>query len=332
MTLTLPSRSFSRVDYYRRVMSNYVVRKHSHLNFWHETPEVNADAPTDRVGQFYMTFRDKADYPGPFDERGVPQLAYGGRVGLQYNPIATAQYGLALFNRYAQTGDVTHRAAFLRQADWLVENLQPNAQGVKVWTHHFDWEYRNGIKAPWDSGLSQGNALSCLARAWEDTGDTRYATALHEGFAAFRTDMKDGGVSLFQPNGDVWIEEVIVDPPSHILNGFLWAWWGVRDYFIVTGDSDAEALLERTLATIRHHLHDFDTGRWSLYELSPYRLKMIASPFYHQLHIVQLRVMHKLTGDPMFTSFADRWEEYQEVPANRRRSLFDKALFKVFHY
>ena len=37
---------------------------------------------------------------------------------------------------------------------------------------------------------------------------------------------------------------------------------------------------------------------------------MVASPFYHQLHIVQLRVMHRLTSEEEFARVADRWESY----------------------
>ena len=331
MTVAVSSRHFSRLAYYRRVFSNYVARRPSHLAFWHERPEENPEAPTDRLGQYYMTFSHKADYPGPFDSQGVPLLDYGGTVGIQYNPIAIAQYGLARYNRYAGTGAAEDRSAFLCQADWLVEHLEPNGHGIPVWTHHFDWEYRDGIRAPWDSGLSQGCALSCLARAAE-SGDPRYGDALRRGFAAFLKDVRDGGVCLYEPNGDVWVEEVIVAPPSHILNGFLWGLWGIRDYHLATGDPAAQDLLDRCLATLRSHLNDYDTGWWSLYELSPFRLKMLASPFYHRLHIVQLRVMHRLTGTPLFAQVAERWEGYRGRRWNRWRSLAEKVLFKLLHY
>ena len=37
-------------------------------------------------------------------------------------------------------------------------------------------------------------------------------------------------------------------------------------------------------------------------------------PFYHRLHIVQLRIMHRLTGNPIFGRYADRWESYTRKP------------------
>ena len=41
---------------------------------------------------------------------------------------------------------------------------------------------------------------------------------------------------------------------------------------------------------------------------------MLASPFYHQLHVVQLRVMSKLTGDQSFAEVAERWAGYAQEP------------------
>ena len=41
-----------------------------------------------------------------------------------------------------------------------------------------------------------------------------------------------GGVLIREGDDGAWLEEVVVDPPTHILNGFLWAIWGVRDYAV----------------------------------------------------------------------------------------------------
>ena len=59
---------------------------------------------------------------------------------------------------------------------------------------------------------------------------------------------------------------------------------------------------------------------------------MVASPFYHQLHIVQLRGMHRLTGEAAFARVADRWEGYARVRANRVRALCYKSAFKLCYY
>lgn len=322
----------ARLDHYRRLLSAYLGRRPSHLSFWHEVPEVNPRARRDVLGEYYMTFAAKADYAGPYDRAGIPLLNYRGRVGRQYNPIAIAQYGLGNFNLFRQTGQPERRRRFLAAADWLVANLEPNRHGLWVWHHRFDWPYRGVLRAPWYSGLAQGQGISLLVRAFQETGDTRYFEAAQKAFGAFAVDVAAGGVSYRDDAGGLWFEEYLVEPPSHILNGFLWATWGVYDYALLTKGNSAARLFEEAARTVAANLGRYDTGYWSLYELSPTRLPMLASAFYHRLHIVQLRVMAELTGEELFRETAERWEDYQRDPRNRYRALAGKVLFKLVHY
>jgi len=279
-----------------------------------------------------MPFVAKANYPGYYDDKGIPMLDYRGRVGLQYNPISIAQYGLGNYNLYLRTGQESRRARFLKVSDWLVENLEENSFGTRVWHHHFDWEYRDRLKAPWHSALSQGQGISVLVRAHRYTGEERYLQAANLAFETFKKDVSLGGVTYTDDKGYVWFEEAIVDPPTHILNGFIWAAWGLYDYLIHTGAEEARRLFGSSVKTLKENLHDFDTGFWSLYEQSGTRMKMLASPFYHSLHIVQLQVMHKLTGEPIFKHFADKWATYRRHPVKRNAALVYKAIFKLLYY
>ena len=81
-----------------------------------------------------------------------------------------------------------------------------------------------------------------------------------------------------------------------------------------------------------HNLDRYDLGFWSLYEQSETRLPMVASSFYHRLHIVQLRVMHRLTGEAAFARVAERWENYTRSRVNRIRALTYKSAFKLCYY
>jgi hypothetical protein len=266
------------------------------------------------------------------DEKQIPLLDYRGMLGRQYNPIAIAQYGLGNYNYYVRNGDPSRREKFLTVADWLKETLVPNEAGMQVWMHNFDWEYRDTLRAPWYSGLAQGQGISVLMRAYQETTDTVYLEAAQKAMQVFYADVKDGGVACRDAGNNLWIEEYIVSPPTHILNGFLWASWGVYDYAIITGDIAARNLFESMISTLRNRLKDFDTGFWSLYEQSGTRLRMIASPFYHALHIVQLRVMHKITGEAFFAEVADRWQGYQASWLKRKRALAQKIAFKLLYY
>ena len=327
MKTTLP-----RLRYYRRIFSAYLLGGKSHLTFWHETPTENLRAANTYLGEYYMPFTAKANYQGAYDQSGIPQLDYHGHIGLQYNPIAIAQYGLGNYNLWRSTNGPDRRRKFLLVADWLMANLEPNAQGLAVWNHHFDWEYRDTLKAPWYSALAQGQGISVLVRAHQESKDAEYFDAARRAFATFQHSIADGGVAFTDSSGDLWFEEYIVSPPTHILNGFMWALWGVHDYFLATQDLAARDLFTRGVRTLLHNLNRYDLGFWSLYEQSGTRLPMVASRFYHQLHIVQLRVMHRLTGEREFLAVADRWETYMNSRASRTRALCYKSAFKLCYY
>lgn len=321
-----------KLDYYRRISRAYIFRSESQLNFWHDGAELNSRSPIHSLGEYYMTFRRKAEYEGPHDPDGIPLLNYRGKIGLQYNPIAIAQWGLGNYNLHRRTGNLEARSKFVRASDWLCGRLEPNPHGVQVWNHTFDWPYRQKLRAPWYSGLAQGQGISLLVRAHQQTGESKYLKSAALAFDSFLKNTDKGGISGTDPAGNVWFEEYVLSPPTHILNGFIWAAWGVYDYFLATGSDQAVRLFAASVATLRKNLGRYDLGFWSLYEQSGTRLPMIASPFYHRLHITQLRVMHRITQEQFFCDYADRWEKYGRSRAKRTRALCYKGAFKLCYY
>jgi len=321
-----------RLNYYRRIFPAYLGGGNSHLTFWHDSPEMNPRCSPHQLGEYYQPFLQKADYAGPYDEQGIPLLDYQGRLGRQCNPIAIAQFGLGNFNAFCRTGEVERRQKFLAVADWLVANLETNRAGLRVWNHHFDWEYRTTLRAPWQSALAQGQGISVLVRAFGETRDAKYMEAAGGAFAAFKKETREGGMLHIDERGDVWLEEYIVSPPTHILNGFMWASWGIYDYWLATGDEDARQLFAATMKTLKRNLDKYDVGFWSLYELAGTRLKMLASPFYHRLHIAQLGVLYKLTADDIFARYAEQWSSYRNRFFNRNAALAYKSAFKLLYY
>ncbi len=322
----------SRRNYLRRIFEAYIFDQKSHLSFWHERPAINERAEFDRLGEYYMTFSDKTNYQGDFDKNGIPVLDYRGSVGKQYVPIAVAQYGLGHYNLYQQKNDPKNLNIATKQADWLVNNLKLNQKGVKVWTFNFDWEYRDILKSPWYSALAQGNGISLLLRIYQTTQDKKYLVTAQEAFEALTITVDKGGTLFIDIQGDYWLEETIVNPPTHILNGFLWTIWGVWDYYLATKEPVIKTLFDRCIKTLKNNLKNFDIGWWSLYEQSGTKMKMLASPFYHNLHIVQLKILYKITGETIFNKYAEKWEKYQKNRLYRNFALIYKIIFKVLYY
>jgi len=311
----------SRINYWRRIFAVYLGIGPSHLTFWHGLPQINKKASFDKLGQYYMLFKYKADYIGPFDKDGIPLLDYKGVIGKQYNPIAIAQYGLGHYN----SGNLE---VAKRQAEWLIDNQEKNG----LWAHHFDWEYRDKLKAPWYSALAQGNGISLLLRIYLVTKNKNYFESAQKAFQSLLTPIKKGGVLWVDKNNDFWLEEAIVSPPTHILNGFLWTLFGVWDYYLLTKNKEARDLFDKCIKTLKNNLEKFDIGFWSLYEQSGTGMKMLASPFYHELHIVQLSILHKMTREQIFKNYAEKWEKYQLNWLFRNLALIYKIIFKIFYY
>ena len=324
----------TRWHYFRRIFRTYLGSGRSQLTFWHEAPEINPRANASRLGEYYMLFREKADYAGRYDAAGIPMLDYHGVIGLQYNPIAIAQWGLANYNRFCETSDEARWQKTLMAADWLAANLEQNAHGLWVWNHHFEWEYRDTLKAPWYSGLAQGQGVSLLLRAHAHahSEDEKYQRAAEKAFVALTRPIAEGGVLFEDEEKNLWIEEYLVDPPTHILNGFLWAIWGVRDYAVASDTRAAWALLRACGRTLQRNLPAFDCGFWSLYEQSGTRLPMLASPFYHGLHVNQLGITARLLDQPELLDWAERWRGYASNGWCRKRAVVQKALFKALYY
>jgi heparosan-N-sulfate-glucuronate 5-epimerase len=304
----------------------------SQLTFWHDAPTVEPSLKVDELGPYYMRFAQKANYDSLLDADGVPMLDYRGIIGHQYNPIAIAQYALGNHTLWLESQDESRLSKLKNACDWLVDNLEPNGKGVPVWLHKFDFEYAETLRAPWYSGLAQGQGISALIRCHAATQDSKYLEAAKRAFESLTKSVDEGGV-IFTQGEDVWIEEYIVSKPTHILNGYIWAMWGVRDLVLATGDPAAEQLWTKCVATLERNLPTFDLGYWSLYDQSSNGiLKMITSTFYHRLHIVQLQIMWQLTNIASFRQTSQDWDAYTGSRINRLRAKAGKAIFKLLRF
>ena len=323
---------FNRIIYWKRIFSSYFLQSKSNLSFWHGSPEVNRNSKLDQIGQYYMSFHYKADYDGEHDNLGIPMLNYHGDIGLQYNPIAISQWGLGNYNLWKDTDSDQRYNNFIKVADWLVDNLNQNSNGLYVWTHEFDWVYKQKLEKPWYSGLAQGQGLSVLTRAYYETKNKEYLDASKKVYDSFLVNVENGGVTDIDANKNLWIEEYIVNQPTHILNGFIWGLRGIYDYWLLTGDKDIKYRFDKYVKTIKLNIYKYDIGYWSLYELSNLKIKMRSSIFYHRLHIVQLKILYNMTNIEIFDKVSTKWNNYMTSKKNIYKATFMKILFKIFYY
>ena len=204
---------------------------------------------------------------GLFDDSGIPMVDYGGEIGYMYDPATISQHALANFELYLETCDNEYREKFLDQADWLLENLVLcEARDFYVLEYDFDYGQFD-MEAPWISAVAQSQGISTLLRAYEVTGEEKYLEAAEAAPGAFEKTINEGGVSYIDRDGFSWYEEYPASKPPHVLNGFIYALFGLYDLYKSTGSEKALGLFNDGVETLEANLHEYDTGSWSAYYL-----------------------------------------------------------------
>lgn len=327
-------------DYLKRIFNAYILKRgNSNLSFWHTPLSTNRLEEEDicKVRRYPMNFISKTDFDNNHDNDGVIMLNYHGNLGLQYNPNAVAQQALGYFDEYLDNPTEKSRNAFLTQANYFLKHGRLVKDNVLLWEYNFPFEMRNHLSAPWRSALAQGQAISVLIRAHQITGDKIYAEMAHKGYRAFHFLAREhkGGV-LDDQNGFTWLEEYIVSPPNHVLNGFIWTLWGVRDYALYFRSDHAENLYGKCLKTLETNLKNYDLGFWTSYDWPQGYDKnqpvMPSSLYYQRLHSVQMLACYNLTGKQFFLNYHKKWQGYLESFWKKAISQVWKVYFKLRYF
>lgn len=292
-------------------------------NYWRPQLFV-CDAAFQDARRYYLNLSPKADFTGPFDAEGIPLTDYGRYVGIHHNPINIAQYGLGHAEYWYAKGSETSRLHFLQTADWHVRSLVDHG-GYGLWLAKFDWL---GIPAPWCSAMAQGQGISLLVRAYRETDRQEYLDSAVCAARAMQRSTSEGGVTRKLDQQTYFYEEIPSDPPTSILNGHFFALWGLFD-LEAAGVSEFHGLWEAGVNGLKTLLPRFDVGFWSRYDLSHGWPPNLANAFYHELHMLQLEVMERLTGDPLFRAYQRRWERQAQFFGNRLLALILKVTHKV---
>jgi len=263
-----------------------------------------------------------------FDAQGIPLTRFFRKPDWQHNPVTVCQYGLFHFNSYVTTGDETSKEIFLTQANWLQDHAEAGPRGAKVWYYRIPIPFYR-IAVPWISGMAQGEAISVLLRACQLTGDEKYRQTAFEAWKVFLLSIPDGGVVGSFPDGKPLVEEYpSAQSLTGVLNGSIFAMFGVYDFSRFSGDPRAKQLFEQLSDALKSNIHRYDCGYWSYYDLkSPRRL---ASKTYHRLHIELLQQLSDMTGEKVFRTYARRWQSYLKSSRCNLKWTIRKLHQKVF--
>jgi D-glucuronyl C5-epimerase-like protein len=272
------------------------------------------------VRGYPIDFTSKADrptvLPGFLDDPG------------RYLWVAHAQRGLGAFERFVGgEGDEWLEGA-RRAADVMVDQQEPEGVHEGGWVQRHAYPHTYALDPPWVSAMAQGEGASLLVRVHAETGDERYAEAARRALRLMRVSSAEGGASA-PLGGSVLPEEYPTAPASFVLNGLIFALWGMRDVAVGLGDASAGREFEEGVDSLAANIHHWDTGSWSLYDLYPHRVDNVASSAYHELHVAQLEAMGDLAPRPELRDAAERFAAYAASPARRASAFGRKVLFRL---
>jgi hypothetical protein len=245
------------------------------------------------------------------------------------HPVAITQLGLGAWQ--LSLSDPGWLRALRPIAEWLADDLDD--QGRLVFLFRMPHTYE--LEPPWISSMAQGEAVSLFLRCASVLNDHSFVAAAAHAVAPLLDP--DLGLIASTAEGPV-LQEYPTDPPAHVLNGWLFSLWGLYD-MAVAGRSEprlsaaARTAFDDGVDALERRLPLYETAHsWSQYDLYPYKRSVtnIASPFYHRLHIAQLRATAQLRPDSgALTSTADRWEAALGSSLWRSEAFVRKVLFRL---
>lgn len=279
----------------------------------------------EELGTYYIDFRNslihyESDFYGEKDANGIPMTGVGDAA--KYYPINIAQYGLLLHAQYVAEKSESALKKMAHCVNILCELMTTECDTI-VWRHD-TYNNRFNLKPGWASAMAQGECMSLFLRWYQITKDAQFLDYAQRVYAFMKIPTSEGGVRAFDEAGNLWLEEYpSPDGPSCVLNGFIYALWGLYDLYRVTRDQEVKADIDACVQTLQNTLHQFDVGYWSIYD--QYTFELVRYYYQKNVHVPQLYVMHQLTGIPLFEQYAKKWKK----TVNWRNYLLVQIMYRV---
>ena len=234
-----------------------------------------------------------------------------------YFPISIFQYALGLWDLYLLTNKILYLKQFLIYCEWIREHQLENGSwncfgpiGYKIYTV---------------SSMGQGEAISVLLRAYQNTQDCRWLDSAKKALEFMVIPVHQGGTLFIKENDYIFEEYPGNNEKQSVLNGWIFSLFGLYDYLKVTKDVKVEEVYAKSIETLKRNLSNYDSGFWSYYD----RSGRIASPAYHNLHIALLTTLSDITNIKYFHLVAQKWKKYENCNLNRYRAISKKFIQKL---
>lgn len=257
---------------------------------------------------------------GCFDKNGVPMCA-DSDGNLFYSPVNVFQFGFILHSTWVANKD-NQIVQQLQHCIAVLDNLKTEQDGHCVWYYHQN-EERYHLKPPWPSAMAQGEAISFYLRMYQLFHREEYLETANKAYNFLKIDTTHGGVRRRDKQGFLWFEEYPSEPPSYVLNGFIYTLLGLFDLFRVLADPEVKKDIDACLVTLKNRLPMFDCGYWSVYDL---RFRELVRYYYQQnVHVIQMEILFRLTNEQIFLKYKNKWERN----ISPRNYLFVQLMYRL---
>lgn len=237
----------------------------------------------------------------------LPVVRYEGQ-GYRTNPVTIAQFGLWQYGVFLRTGAKPARAAFLRASDWFVDHQRGGRWWYDFAFSHDGWT----MSPPWASAMAQGSAMSLLERAYRLTGRSLYLSAATRALAPIQRPVALGGLErcFFGDCRLPFYEEYPSNPPSYVLNGFMFTLVGLYDLASVAPRSGARPAFRRGLRTLQAALPRYDVSDLAAYALSQETVagqRPDLNRGYQAVDVYLLNALDSVSPNAVLRRYAARW-------------------------
>jgi len=214
--------------------------------------------------------------------------------GTKYNPLSEGLLALKAW----LAGDVK---LFLELVDNLIQHSTLIRRNVNYRAWFYEFPFPPQVHSSrWISGMSQGVISSVLFRAYRLTRDGKYLRCALEAIDAMLMPITNYG-AVYREEDELWIGEY-PETRQHVLNGFIFAIFGLFDAYLITRSERYLKILVKAIATLIKNIGQYDLIMWSKYDI-----KRPADTIYHTLNTLLIIVLSKMINNQILIKIAKRW-------------------------
>ena len=277
-------------------------------DYWHPNLISRNSDNSIYLKKYYLDFSPKGIYKFKTKE-GIPELIMNKKK--VYFSITIFNYGLGLIDNLENDIDGIKKIKNILK--WTLANQELDGS----WRNKYEVKVHN-MTSGWTSAMGQGLGISFLCRCYNLNLIPHDVVSKHIELA--RKFMFSNELKYYYK--DEFILQEFSGTSESVLNGYVFAIYGLHDYFLFTGN---RSYFNESINTLANFIHEYQFFNWSYYSLT----KTHSSSFYHKLHIEMMDSLFHLTGEPVFNKQKRIWKRGLKF---RIIYILNKSVQKLFKF